>query len=84
MAECEALAGCPFFNDKMAVKTILSGFFKKKYCLGSNNECARFMVRQALGKDNVPPDLFPNQTDEAELLIQSNAKAQNADFQKTA
>ena len=75
MAQCALIGGCPFFNDKIPVRTILSGFFKKKYCLEDYPECARYRVRQELGKENVPPDLFPNQSDEANLILEQ-AKAE--------
>jgi len=45
---------------------------KKRYCLGDNTECARFMVASRLGKEKVPIDLFPGQTDRAmEILMKS-------------
>jgi hypothetical protein len=71
MAECECLAGCVFYNDKMVDKPATTDMLKKRYCLGSNKECARFMVRQVLGKDKVPSNLFPNQRDKATSLIQA-------------
>ena len=72
MADCECLATCPFFNDKMANKPGTAAMFKQKYCLGDNTDCARHMVLKKLGKPNVPADLFPNQKDLAERLIAAN------------
>jgi len=45
---------------------------KKRYCLGDNSQCARFMVAQRLGRDKVPTDLFPNQYDKAKKLTDNN------------
>ena len=45
---------------------------KKKYCLGDNTECARYIVFKKIGKANVPADLFPNQKDNALRLVASN------------
>jgi hypothetical protein len=42
---------------------------KKKYCRGSWEGCARYMVLRAKGKAAVPQDLFPGQKDKAEALI---------------
>jgi len=69
MAECECLPGCPFFNDKMEDTHGLGAIYKKKYCLGDNSKCARYMVFRQLGKQNVPVDLFPNMHDRALKII---------------
>jgi len=42
---------------------------KKRYCLGDNSQCARFMVASRLGKERVPADLFPSQTDRAKEIL---------------
>ena len=69
MANCECLAACPFFNDKMANKPGTVEIYKKKYCLGDNADCARHMVFKKLGRPGVPADLFPNQKDLAQKII---------------
>lgn len=69
MADCEMLATCPFFNDKMANKPGSAAVFKRKYCQGDNTTCARYMVFKALGKARVPADLFPNQDERARQVI---------------
>jgi hypothetical protein len=70
MAECECLPKCPFFNDKMADMPAMAAMMKKRYCLGDKTNCARWAVRAALGPTHVPIDLFPNQMDRAEKVIQ--------------
>jgi hypothetical protein len=70
MTECECLSGCPFFNDKMKEKPATAQIYKKSYCLGGENEkCARHQVKVAIGKENVPGDLYPNQNDKAKEII---------------
>lgn len=45
---------------------------KKRYSLGDNSQCARFMVAQTLGRNKVPTDLFPNQYDKTKKLTDNN------------
>jgi hypothetical protein len=42
---------------------------QEKYCKGDNSLCARYIVFKALGKEHVPADLLPFQTDKAKELI---------------
>lgn len=69
MAACEALDHCPFFHDRMVNMPAVVAIVKQHYCLGDNSECARFMVRGALGAGRVPKDLFPDQLIRAQDLI---------------
>ena len=41
MEDCECLAGCPFFHDKMESKPAMAELYKKEYCKGDSTECAR-------------------------------------------
>jgi len=59
--ECECLAKCPFFNDQMADKPATAELMKKQYCLSNYENCARYIIFKALGREKVPADLFPNQ-----------------------
>ena len=36
-------------------------YIRIKYCKGDNSGCARYMVFKALGREEVPLDLYPNQ-----------------------
>ncbi|GAB6062971.1 hypothetical protein [Deferrisoma palaeochoriense] len=69
MTKCECLPRCPFFNDKMANMPRMAETYKKRYCLGDNSQCARYMVFKAWGRERVPPDLFPNQRERARQLL---------------
>lgn len=75
MADCEKINACPFFTDKMPDDSGLGAMYKKKYCQGSNKECARYMALQALGPGNVPLSLYPNMVEEARKLIKENRGA---------
>ncbi|HHY04396.1 MAG TPA: hypothetical protein GX534_04340 [Thermoanaerobacterales bacterium] len=70
--KCKNLKGCPFFNDTMADMPSTAEMFKKSYCLDDPSECARYIVSNKLGKEYVPDNLFPNQHDRAQKLIQEN------------
>ncbi len=69
MADCDCLAGCPFFNDKMGGAPALATLYKKQFCRGQFESCARHIVFKALGKPGVPGDLFPNQIEIARKIV---------------
>ena len=72
MADCGLIEKCLFFNDKMGNKPSLAEMYKKKYCKEDNSLCARHMIVKAMGREKVPPNLFPNQVDEAKKLISAS------------
>ncbi|MBU1220457.1 hypothetical protein KKF34_09110 [Myxococcota bacterium] len=67
--DCKCLPGCPFFNDRMDSMPSTANIMKKKYCQGSFESCARFMIFSKLGKPAVPTDLFPNEVEKAKSII---------------
>lgn len=73
MADCERLERCPFFHDRMDNMPGMAGMYKRRYCQGSNRDCARHIVMRELGKSDVPEDLFPNEVDRAEALVLQHA-----------
>jgi hypothetical protein len=73
--KCIKLEKCPFFHDKMSEKPATAELYKKRFCLGDNTECARWIVSQTLGPEGTPLDLFPNQKSRAQRLIDSQKKA---------
>lgn len=74
MAQCECLAGCLFFNDKMENMPAMASMYKSKYCLGDSTTCARHMVFSVLGSAAVPTSLYPNDMDRAkEVITEANA-----------
>jgi hypothetical protein len=69
MAQCELLATCIFFNDKMVNYPSTAEFLKKKHCLAEPESCARMMIVRARGRQSVPGDLFPNDIVRAQRLL---------------
>ena len=69
MADCDCLAGCPFFNGRMADMAGTTALFKTRYCQGDYMKCARHVVKEALGKPAVPADLYPNMHERAQQLL---------------
>jgi len=66
---------CPFFNDQMDGMPVIAEKLKQKYCLNDNSTCARFMVREVLGKTAVPKELYPNDKKAAVALLQEARSA---------
>lgn len=73
MGECEFIEKCPFFHDKLANKPEEVEDMKNDYCKNNNLNCARYMVVNALGKELMPTDLYPNEKNRAYLLIAENS-----------
>jgi len=73
--DCPKKSLCPFYNGKMPMGSGLGAVYKKKYCTGSNNNCARWLVLQNLGPEYVPNTLFPGMLDVAAEIISSHQKA---------
>lgn len=69
MSDCEFIPTCPFFNDKLESKPAEAAALKIKYCRTNNLNCALYMVALALGKEKMPPDLYPNEKDRAFMVI---------------
>lgn len=69
MANCELLLQCPFFSDRMANMPVSSAAIKEVYCRTDSSSCARYLVAQALGREQVPPDLFPSEMKRAKRII---------------
>jgi hypothetical protein len=69
MSDCELLKGCLFFNDRMPQDSGIGSIYKKKYCLGDNSKCSRYMVADKLGREKVPKNRYPNMLDRAGRII---------------
>jgi hypothetical protein len=66
---CEFLDNCPFFNDRMDNMPTVSGVYKKIYCHGNNENCARYMIAKRLGVESIPSTVYPNNRDAAAKVI---------------
>jgi len=71
MTECELLKGCLFFNEIMPMEKGEGKMFITQYCKGDYSTCARYIVAKALGRENVPIDLYPDMVDRARKMIGS-------------
>lgn len=69
MGECELFNGCMFYNNRMADMPVTADLMKNKYCRGDKEMCARYRVCKALGREKVPPNLFPNEYERAKELV---------------
>lgn len=69
MAECKLIRTCIFFNDKMANMPSTAEIFKTLFCKGEYDNCARLIVVNAVGREKVPADLFPNQKEKVAEII---------------
>ena len=72
--DCEFLAACPFYNDGMPMEHGIGAIFKKKYCLGNQQICARYVVVNELGKAFVPDVLYPNMMEMAQRILEDEKK----------
>lgn len=72
MGDCEFINKCPFFNDQLGTKQEDIEEMKEKYCRRNNLNCARYMVANSLGTEQMPPDLFPHEKDRAYMHIAQN------------
>jgi len=69
MTTCEFTETCIFFNELMADMPSSVNVYKQLYCEANFKLCARYMVKQAMGSDSVPLDLFPHQKDRVGKII---------------
>lgn len=75
--DCVRLANCPFYNDKMPMEKGIGSVFKKKYCTGNQNLCARYHVISSIGEPYVPDSLYPNMIDIAKKIIDDANKIES-------
>lgn len=64
---CPMISGCAFFNDRMANMPSIANSFKKQYCNGDYQKCARYIVKQATGVAH--PTLMPNKSEGLDAII---------------
>ncbi len=69
--ECELLKTCPFYTDKMPIDHGLGALYKKRYCEGGKDKCARYLVFSKLGREHVPVDMYPNMWERAQAIIKA-------------
>ncbi len=69
MSDCILIETCIFFNEKMEKYPSTVDVMKIHYCKNNKSKCARYKVFKALGRENVPIGLFPDQIDVAKKII---------------
>ena len=72
MENCKLLQRSAFFNDKMSIERGVGALYKKNYCEGDFNKCARYIVAITIGREKVPTNLYPNMFDQAKKIIKKN------------
>ncbi len=66
MPDCGKLGGCEFFKKASGT---LAETMKCQYCKGDFTKCARYQVAVTVGREKVPPTLFPNMLSKAREII---------------
>ncbi len=74
MAKCENLDACPFFNDAMLHMPTTSEWLKNEFCYSNFTQCARYRLKNELGKEYIPRDMFPDDMQAAQRIMDSIAK----------
>jgi hypothetical protein len=62
---------CPFFNDQLPKMHTARERedLKRKFCGGGSSQCARFIVAEALGLNEVPGNLFPDDLFKVSIIL---------------
>jgi len=69
MAHCEWIHECPFLANRHILIEAMREIYLSKYCQHEFHKCARYLVYKSLGPDKVPLNMFPNQRDRAQKII---------------
>ena len=69
MGECEQLAECSFYNDRLDNMPPVSDCMKRSYCKSNFEQCAIYRIKVSMGRKNVPHDLFPNDQTRAKIIL---------------
>jgi hypothetical protein len=71
MKNCAIINECPFFNDQLPkVHTAKEREdLKRKFCGSGSKQCARFIVAEALGLEEVPGNLFPEDLFKVSVIL---------------
>jgi hypothetical protein len=67
---CELMDCCQFFKDNMQGMPKTAEYIKHKLCFDNYEVCNRFRIFKELGKDSVPPDLDPDDTEQVQKILQ--------------
>jgi hypothetical protein len=67
--KCELVGYCPFFRDQMAEMPRSTRITMEIFCREEYEKCARHIVFEECGSENVPIDLFPSEFKRAEEIV---------------
>ena len=72
---CIIKDSCAFFTNQMRMLEERKVIIRKRFCLSSYEQCARFKVYQHFkSHNNIPLDLYPNDFERATTLIAKHRK----------
>lgn len=66
---CKYATTCPVFSAALGPLPHIGLRYRRAYCRGSWEGCARFVVAEAVGRHSVPPGLLPNESAMARELV---------------
>ena len=66
---CTSTGACSLFYARLAARPAMAFLMRRRYCLGDNSKCARFLVAKSLGRFAAPDDLFPSEVERARAII---------------
>lgn len=69
MNKCPYIDQCNFFNVKMANMPQIVELMQRKYCKKDFTECARYIMAERFGVDNIPDNMFPHETNRANRFV---------------
>jgi hypothetical protein len=71
MKKCTFTEDCPFFNDQLQKMHTAKERedLKRKFCGSGSTVCARFIIAEALGLQEVPENLFPEDLFKVNLIL---------------
>ena len=71
MKKCSLTDECPFFNDQLPKMHTAKEReeMRRKFCGGGNSQCARFIVATALGLNEVPGNLLPDDLFKVSIIL---------------
>ncbi len=66
---CKYFKQSTFFDKQLSKMPSLANMLKQQFCYGDYVHCARYLVREKLGSEKLPPDLYPNDIDRGKSLV---------------
>ena len=68
---CPMTDACPFFEKEVPGNSRAVDILRRRYCMPGGAGCARKLVRDTLGKELVPDDMFPNDDLWAQAILEA-------------